>query len=103
MAEATRPVKPRYEPAAVALPEAVGRDCGALRTICSGKFWRAGATRWPAVRGPPSGGGGIGGPGRGTDSLRARGGTPPGRPPLMAILKPCLGLSPDEIADLFGA
>ncbi|MBI3722378.1 2,3-diketo-5-methylthiopentyl-1-phosphate enolase [bacterium] len=86
----------------IAFPAAnVGHDLGALLVACFGKVSMDGAIRWLDVSVPPRWAARAGGPGVGIDGLRSRWGIPEGRPPLMAILKPCLGLSADEIAELF--
>jgi 2,3-diketo-5-methylthiopentyl-1-phosphate enolase len=87
----------------IAIPVAnVGNDVGALVTACFGKVSMDGAIRWLDLR-VPAGWPTPAGPALGVERLRERWGLAPGRPPLMAILKPCLGLSPDELAGLFEA
>jgi 2,3-diketo-5-methylthiopentyl-1-phosphate enolase len=88
----------------IAFPVAnVGTDLGALVTACFGKVSMDGAIRWLDLRVPASWARTLGGPALGVEGLRARWSLPAGRPPLMAILKPCLGVAPAELAKLFEA
>lgn len=88
----------------IAFPVAnFGTDLGAVVTACFGKVSLDGAIRWLDLRVPPSWARRVGGPALGISSLREKWKLEPGRPPLMAILKPCLGLTPEQLAKLFEA
>jgi 2,3-diketo-5-methylthiopentyl-1-phosphate enolase len=78
----------------------VGGDLGALMTACFGKVSMDGAIRWVDLE-VPSGWPAPAGPASGIEGLRDRWEWPADRPPLMAILKPCLGLAPRDLARLF--
>lgn len=86
----------------IAFPVAnVGTDLGAVVTACFGKVSMDGAIRWLDLRVPSAWARRVGGPALGVAGLRQSWGLAPGRPPLMGILKPCLGLEPPELAQLF--
>ncbi len=84
---------------AIAFPLGVVQsDLGTLQAVAFGKISMAGALRWQDVAVPPEWASHWAGPRFGAAGLRALVKAPPGQPLLMAIFKPCLGESPEALA-----
>jgi 2,3-diketo-5-methylthiopentyl-1-phosphate enolase len=82
-------------------PSANIAEIGALMTMAFGKVSMAGPIRWTGLQVSPVLAARLQGPALGLEGIRTMVGVPnPDRPLVMAILKPCLGLGPEQLAEL---
>ena len=75
-------------------------DLGMLQTVCFGKVSMMPNLRWLDVAVPASVATHFQGPAHGQSGIRQRCQVPEGQALLMSIFKPCVGVSPEGLADL---
>jgi 2,3-diketo-5-methylthiopentyl-1-phosphate enolase len=80
--------------------ETVMSDLGAVLAVTFGKISMGGAIRLADLEFPPSLVDRYQGPRFGIEGIRQKTGAIDGRPLVMAIFKPCLGLPPSELAEM---